>query len=103
MKKATQKSITRYRWTVASRVLAASVGGYALTSLMTAVLSLGLPLLAFSTRAEAVLTATLWSFVLYTGIVIFVFSTRSHARAWSGLIMTAAALALVWLALPNAS
>lgn len=91
-----------YRWMVASRVLAAAVGGYAITSLATAVLALLLPRVVGSSTASGVLAATLWSFMLYTVIVIWVFRTRSAMRAWaglglSGLVLGAALLALkVW-------
>lgn len=88
-----------YRWRVASRVLAAALGGYALTSLATAVTVLALPRLGFSTPAQAVLTATLWSFAFYAAVVVWVFSTRSAARAWSGLALGAAIAGLAWGAL----
>ena len=93
---------SRYRWMVTSRVLAAALGGYAVTALLTAVLSLLLPRIAGSSVVSGVLGATLWSFVLYTAIVIWVFSARSATRAWaglglSGLVLGAALLALkVW-------
>lgn len=89
----------RYRWMVASRVLAAAVGGYALVSLAMAVLVLALPRLDGSTPAQAVLTATLWSFAVYAAVVIWVFSTPSAWRAWAGLALCAAVLGLAWGAL----
>jgi hypothetical protein len=92
---------TRYRWMVASRACAAAIGGYVLTSLATAALSLLLPRLLSIPRAEAVLTATLFSFVLYTGIVIWVFTTRSAARAWLVIGSVSLVLALsIWLLRP---
>ena len=77
----------RYRGSVAARVLAASLGAYALTSLATA------------TLAEAVLVASLWSFAIGAVIVMWVFTTRSARRAWLGLGITAAVLGLLlwWL------
>lgn len=77
---------------VASRVCAAAIGGYVLASLATAAFSLLLPRLWSIPRAEAVLTATLLSFVLYTVVVIWVFTTRSAVRAW--LVIGSASLVL---------
>jgi hypothetical protein len=83
-----------YRLAVASRALAAIVGGYALTALAITALAIFLPL----SRAEASLTATLLSFLIYTCVVIWVFATRSATRAWIGVIAPMAVLgALVWL------
>ncbi|WP_245638679.1 DUF3649 domain-containing protein [Hydrogenophaga palleronii] len=87
----------RYRGSVAARVLAASLGAYALTSLATATLALLLPRLSVTTRAEAVLVASLWSFAIGAVIVMWVFTTRSARRAWLGLGITAAVLGpLLW-------
>ncbi|KAG1310317.1 hypothetical protein G6F62_014646 [Rhizopus arrhizus] len=71
-----------YRWQVASRVLAAAAGGYALSALATSVLAFALPRLAGLPLAASVMAATLASFVLHTGIVVWVFSTGSATRAW---------------------
>ncbi|MFC4311148.1 DUF3649 domain-containing protein [Steroidobacter flavus] len=83
-----------YRFAVASRALAAIVGGYALTALAITALAIFLPL----SRAEASMTATLLSFLIYTCVVIWVFATRSATRAWIGIIAPMIVLgALVWL------
>lgn len=83
-----------YRLAVASRALAAVVGGYALTALAVTALAIFLPL----SRAEASMTATLLSFVIYTCVVIWVFATRTAWRAWAGIVAPAVVLgALVWL------
>ncbi|HEY4369153.1 MAG TPA: DUF3649 domain-containing protein [Steroidobacteraceae bacterium] len=83
-----------YRLEVASRVLAAIVGGYVLASLATAVLAVVLPM----PRAEATLTATMLSFAIYACIVLWVFATRSVWRVWAGVVVPAVALnALLWL------
>ncbi len=89
----------RRRWTVASRVLAAAIGGYALTSLLTADLALLLPRVAGTLPAEGVLAATLWSFALYTAVVLWVFATRSATRAWTGLGVAGAVAGLAFAAL----
>lgn len=83
-----------YRLAVASRALAAIVGGYALTALATFALALFLPM----SRAEASMTATLLSFAIYTCAVIWVFATRTASRAWIGIVAPSLALgALIWL------
>lgn len=90
--------IARYRWMVASRMLAAVVVGYALTSAVSILLALLLPV----SKAEAVLASTMLSFALYAGIVIWVFQARSATRAWVGLLVPLAVLSLVcWLLMPG--
>lgn len=66
-----------------SRTIAATGGGYALTWLITAALALQMPL----RRADAVVTATLLSFAVYTVVVIGVYAARTAARAWGGLLL----------------
>lgn len=72
-----------YRLGVASRTVAAIVGGYALSALAAAALALYLP----TTRAEAVLSGTMAAFVIYPGAVMWVFAARTAARAWLGLLL----------------
>jgi hypothetical protein len=84
----------RYRIGVASRAFAASIGGYALASAATALLSVLLPM----PRVEAVVTATLLSILIYAGAVIWVFAARSAARAWLGIAAPTTLLALALLA-----
>jgi len=87
-------STAAYRWTVASRVLAAALGGYALASALTVLLALIWPL----PKSQAVLAATMLSFTLYAAAVIWVFSVRSVTRAWLGmLIPTVLVAALCWV------
>lgn len=87
MKKAVVLSV-RDRLAVASRALAAIVGGYAVAALSTGALSVYLP----GARAEATLTATMLSFIVYTGVVVWVFAARSAWRAWLGLALPALVL-----------
>lgn len=83
-----------YRWAVASRVAAAALGGYALTSAATLLLALWWP----APRAQAVLWATMLSFTVYTVVVVWVFCTATARRAWGGvLIGTAVLCGLAWL------
>ena len=70
-----------------SRVLAAVFGGYALTSGVAVLLSSILPL----SRVEAVQTATLSAFVVYTCSVIWVFAVQDLRRAWLGMLLPAIA------------
>ena len=76
---------------VASRSVAAIVGGYVLAALVTMLLSVSLPM----ARSEAVMTATLLSFAIYTCAVMWVFATRSALRAWLGLLIPAAVIAAI--------
>ena len=80
-----------YRLDVATRSVAAIVGGYVLAALVTMLLSVSLPM----ARSEAVMTATLLSFALYTCAVMWVFATRSALRAWLGLAIPAAVIAAI--------
>jgi hypothetical protein len=84
-----------YRWMIASRVLAASVGAYILSSLSASVLALLLPLVTGMSRAEGVLTATLLSFVIYTCIALWVFCCRSAIRVWVWQLAWSAGLGLL--------
>lgn len=92
----------RYRWAVASRAVAAIGGGYTVAALATGCLSLALTHGAGMARAEAVVTATLLSFLWFALAVIWVFAADSAWRAWAGLIVPAAVLALGWLAMRGA-
>ncbi len=73
---------------ILSRVAAALVGGYALASAATLLLAAVLP----QARAEAVLTATLFSFAVYTAAVVWVFAQHRLRRAWIGLLGLSALL-----------
>lgn len=90
---------TRYRLGIASRVLAASVGGYAVAALGAAAVTLALVRLGGAARADAVLWASLASFALYTGAAIGVFAARSAGRAWAGLAVAGLVAAVCLLAL----
>ena len=83
----------RYRWAVASRALAAIVGGYALASACAAALAVVLPL----PRVDATLAATLSAFMVYACAVLWVFAAHSAGRAWAGLLIPGVALAgIAW-------
>lgn len=78
-------------WALASRIVAAAVGGYALAALCS-VAVLALPV----SVPQAVIGGMLGSFAVYAGAVVWVFAVRSATRAWAGL--AAAALPLLPLA-----
>ena len=84
----------RYRLAVASRALAAIVGGYALAGVATALLAVLLPM----PRAEAVITATLLSFIIFCCAVLWVFAARNAWRAWAGIVVPGVVLGLGLLA-----
>lgn len=73
------------RWRLASRCLAAALGGYALAN------TLPVALVAPSSlaRVDAALVALQLSFVVYTGAVVWAFAARSAALAWAGLALAA--------------
>lgn len=79
----------RWRAGVASRALAAIAGGYLLAALAATALAVWPPL----HRAEAVITATLASFIVYLCAVLWVFAARTALKAWLGIAIPAAMLA----------
>ncbi|MEN7529473.1 MULTISPECIES: DUF3649 domain-containing protein [unclassified Cupriavidus] len=91
-----------YRAGIASRAIAAILGGYGVAALATGCLSLVLAQWVGMARAEAVVTATLLSFLWFALAVIWVFAADSALRAWIGLAIPAAVLALGWFALGGA-
>lgn len=66
-------------WPVISRVLAAIFGGYLFTYCLTAAQAQLLPM----TKPDAVITATLSAFVVYTLVILWTFGCRSAWRAWA--------------------
>ena len=75
---------------IASRVLAALVGGYALAYAVTAFLAVYLPL----ARPDRVVFSSLASFAVWTAVVIYVFAARSATRVWLLLAGVTAVLCL---------
>lgn len=88
----------RYRWAVASRVLAAFVGGYILSSLLLLLLALVWPL----PQAEAIAASTMISFILYALIIIWAFSAKRLRVVWLGMVSSSLLCgALVWWLMPG--
>ena len=86
------------RVSIVSRIVAAVGGSYTVVWLMTAAAALALP----GSRRDAVLAATMASFLAWAIIVMAVFHARSATRAWAWLIGAAVPLGLiVWLLLPE--
>lgn len=65
-----------------SLVLAATFGGYLLSSAVMIFIAAILPL----SRADAVITSALLSFAVYTAAIIWVFAVKNAQRAWLGLL-----------------
>lgn len=84
------------RWSVASRVAAAALGGYAFTSAAMVLLALLWP----APLAQGVAWASLLGFALYTMAVIWAFTTPTATRAWAGMAgattLCATCAALAW-------
>ena len=78
-----------YRFAVTSRVLAAVIGGYLMASLASICLALWLP----TSRADAVITGMMSSFVFYLLAVLWCFACRNAARAWLGVMVPSVAFA----------
>lgn len=76
------KNLPLSRWSIASRVLAALFGGYALAYGFTAFFSVYLPL----AKADRVVFSSLACFAVWTATVIYVFAARSAIRVWLWLM-----------------
>ncbi|MCP1469593.1 hypothetical protein J3E64_001275 [Sphingobium sp. OAS761] len=90
------------RWSIASRTLAAALGGYALTSLATITLPLLLETIGVD-RSQALITTMMAGFLMYAAIIMAVFHARSAMSAWAWLVGASLALGIVVLLLPGAT
>lgn len=94
MKPSSGAGLARYRWAVFSRIVAAVLGGYALAAISAAGLAIWLPM----TRVDAVVTASMLAFVIYSVAIMWVFAARSTWRAWAGMVLPTMVLGgLFWL------
>lgn len=85
----------RDRIGVGARILAGTLGAYAFASVVAAAVAPLLPL----RRDEAVTAAALIAVVACPVAVMWAFAARTAGRAWIGLVLPGAALALAgWLA-----
>ncbi|MCO1623024.1 MAG: DUF3649 domain-containing protein [Pseudomonas alloputida] len=80
-----------YRLVVASRSLAALLGGYLLASLASVCIALLAPL----PKVDATLIGLLLSFVFYLLAFIWCFACRSAFRAWLGVLTPSLLLGLI--------
>jgi len=87
-----------YRWSVAARVIAGTLGTYGVTALITVALSFLLSRIGMA-KVEAVTAATLASYALFAIIAIACFHARSALRAWIGLLVLAIPAGLLVLML----
>ena len=86
-----------YRWVVASRCFAAALGSFALASAASIVLAWVIMHMGWASRASATGTATLASFALWCGLVMWAFHTASTARVWLNMLLPTVLLsALAW-------
>ncbi|GAA7755658.1 DUF3649 domain-containing protein [Cupriavidus metallidurans] len=97
-----QRVSVGYRMAIGSRVIAAVVGGYAVAALCTGCLSLALVRWTDVARSEAVMTATLMSFLWFALAVIWVFAASTAWRAWIGLCVPGVLMAAGWSILRGA-
>lgn len=80
-----------YRLAVASRSLAALLGGYLLASLASVCITLLTP----TAQVDAALTGMMLSFVVYLLAFIWCFACRSAWRAWLGVLLPSLVLGLI--------
>lgn len=85
------KRQTGARLGLLSRILAASLGAYALASAWSMALALAWP----GGRAEGVMLGLLGAFILGVLAVLWVFAVRKVWLAWAGLLLPAALLAAI--------
>lgn len=79
---------------IASRAIAAILGGYALAALASVALALTLPAAFGVPRAEAVTWGMLLSFAVYAAAAMWAFAASNAMRAWAGLALAALLLGL---------
>lgn len=84
-----------YRWHIAIRAITAIVGGYVLATLIGSLMPHLLPM----SKSDSVMTAILLSFLIYTGVILWVFSVRSAHTAWKGVTILSLLLAGILVAI----
>ena len=72
-----------YPLRIFSLVLAATIGGYILTSAIIIFLSAIVPM----EKPDAIVASSLFSYAIYTAAVIWVFVVRDSKRAWLGMLL----------------
>ncbi|RDD69126.1 DUF3649 domain-containing protein [Paracoccus versutus] len=89
--------VSRQRLSVASRSLAAILGGYLAANLFVPAFARLVPM----PPRDAAQLALMLSFVVFAAASVWAFACRSAARAWAGILGAAALFALVVAALPG--
>jgi len=90
---AQQRQGWRYRANVAARVVAGTIGAYAIAALFAVAMARILPM----PRVEAIMPATLLAFLVGPAVTIWAFLARGPWRAWGGIALLGAILAaIVW-------
>ena len=92
----------RYRWAVAARALAATFGGYALSSAVAAGGGLALAR-SGSSSVDAVLWATMLGFIAHALAALWAFGCANARRAWLGIAIPAALLGVLVYGLQGAA
>ncbi len=86
-----------YRWQVASRCVAAAVGGFALTSAASVLMAWAIVRLGWAPRSSAVHAATLLSFAVWCAVVMWAFHTARLSWVWLNMALPSLVLgALAW-------
>lgn len=81
----------RYRLAVASRSLAALLGGYLLASMGNVFVALLAPM----SQVDAAVLGMLLSFIVYLLAFIWCFACRSALKAWLGVLVPSLVLGLI--------
>jgi len=84
---------SRERWMIASRSLAAIVGGYALTAESVMWLARLLP----EPRVDAVLLASFLSYPLYLVVILWAFIARRTGWVWGSILIPVVLMTLARL------
>ncbi|MFC7208177.1 DUF3649 domain-containing protein [Comamonas endophytica] len=92
----------RYRWAIASRLLAAVAAGHALSSATAAGIGLLLAR-SGSTSVDAVLWASMLAFVAQALAALWAFGCVNARRAWLGICIPAALLGALAFAFRGAA
>lgn len=80
-----------YRWSIASRFVAAALGGYVVITLSHLAFMGLLPI----ARHEALLFSSQTGYLTWTALIVWCFAARTARRAWLGLAIVALPLALL--------
>jgi hypothetical protein len=86
------------RWSLLSRVAAAVLGGYAVTSLINTILPLLLADWGMD-EIQAFIAVSMATFLVYAALIIAAFTVRSARGAWIVILVTAIPFGVAFVAL----